>query len=91
MVGYTQLVQHGTSAALRLFKDHFPELKWSTVNDWKKAMVKATKNSGEDSCSRRKETKKRGRPFLLPDNITKDITSYIHALGDAGVVNTWIV
>ena len=38
-------VQHGTSAALGHFKDRFPELKWSTVNDWKEAMVKATKKS----------------------------------------------
>ena len=27
-------VQHGTSAALRHFKDRFPELKLSVVNDW---------------------------------------------------------
>ena len=28
-------ILHGTSAALRYFKTKFPDLKWSTVNDWK--------------------------------------------------------
>ena len=35
-------VQHGMSAALRHFKDRFPELKLSVVNDWKEAMLKAS-------------------------------------------------
>ena len=33
---------HGTSAAIRHFKARFPDLKWTTVNDWKEAMIKAT-------------------------------------------------
>ena len=31
---------HGTSAALHHFKKEFPELKWSTANDWKNAVIK---------------------------------------------------
>ena len=27
-------VQHGTSAALRHYNTDFPNLKWTTVNDW---------------------------------------------------------
>ena len=30
---------HGTSSALCDFKTKFPELKWSTANDWKNAVI----------------------------------------------------
>ena len=32
-------VWNGTSAALKHFKAEFPDLKWSTVNDWKAAII----------------------------------------------------
>ena len=32
-------VLHGTSAAIRHFKSKHPDLKWTTVNDWKKVIV----------------------------------------------------
>ena len=32
-------VLHGPSAALWYFKKDFPTLKWSTVNDWKNAII----------------------------------------------------
>ena len=58
-------------------------------------MVKATKKSvskGQLEKIVALEQKKRGRPSLFPDNITEDITCYIHALRDAwGVVDTSIV
>ena len=37
---------HGTTATIGHFKDCFPQLKW-TVNDWKKAMVVATKKAAK--------------------------------------------
>ena len=36
-------ISHGTSAALRYFKAEFPDLKWSTVNDWKVAIMHLSK------------------------------------------------
>ena len=39
---------HGTSAAIRHFKARFPDLKWTTVNDWKEAMIKATTKAARD-------------------------------------------
>ena len=33
-------VSNGTSATLWHFKTEFPELKWSTVNNWKNAIIK---------------------------------------------------
>ena len=86
---------HGTTAAIRRFKDRFPQLKWTTVNDWKKAMAVATKNavkSGESVKIDKLEEKKRGRPSILSDAVTTDIKRYITTLRDAGgVVNTRIV
>ena len=84
-------VQHGTSAALRYFKDRFPELKWTTVNDWKEA-TKREAAKGELKKPVVLEEKNRGWPSLLSDDVTEDIKCYIHALRDAGrVVNTSIV
>ena len=86
---------HGTSAAIRHFKARFPDLKWTNVNDWKEAMIKATTKAARDGQLEKivvLEEKKRGRPSLLPDSVTADIKCYIRALGDAGgVVNTAIV
>ena len=86
---------HGTSAAIRHFKARFPDLKWTTVNDWKEAMIKATKKAARGGQLEKivlLEEKKRGRPSLLPDLVTGDIKCYIRALRDAGgVVNTAIV
>ena len=86
---------HGTSAAIRHFKARFPDLKWTTVNDWKEAMNKATKKAARDGQLEKivvLEEKKRGRPSLLQDSVTADIKCYIRALRDAGgVVNTAIV
>ena len=88
-------IMHGTTATIRHFKDRFPELKWTTVNDWKKAMMVATKKaakSGNPMQIDKLEEKKRGRPSLLSEDVTSDIKRYIATLRDAGgVVNTRIV
>ena len=88
-------VMHGTTAAIRHFKDRFPQLKWTTVNDWKKAMVVATKkaaNSGKPVQIDTLEEKKRGRPSILSEDVTSDVKRYITSLRDAGgVMNTRIV
>ena len=87
---------HGTSAALRHFKKEFPELKWSTANDWKNAVI----NQKKIGASREKEpaevteleSKNRGRPSTLPEDITKDLIEYVRAIRESGgVVNTAIV
>ena len=58
----------GTSAAIRNFKAYSPNLKWTTVNDWKAAIIKATTKSARDGQPEKivvLEEKKRGRPDLL--------------------------
>ena len=74
---------HGTSAAIRHFKARFPDLKWTTVNDWKEAMIKEAKKAARDGQLEKiivLEEKKRGQPSLLPDSVTADIKCYIRAL-----------
>ena len=86
---------HGTIATIRHFKDCFPQMKWTTVNDWKKAMVVATKKaakSGKAVQIYTLEEKKRGSPSILSEDVTSDIKRYITSLHNAGgVVNTRIV
>ena len=36
-------LQNGTTAALRHFRMNFPDLKWTTVNDWKVAIERKMK------------------------------------------------
>ena len=77
-------------------KDRFADLKWTTVNDRKEAIIRATKKSdcsgGQLKPIEALEGKKRGRPSLLAEDLTEDIKSYIYALREAGgVVNTSIV
>ena len=67
---------HGTSAAIWHFKACFPDLKWTTVKNWRKAMVKATTKPARDAQLEKivvLEEKKRDRPSLLPDSVTADI------------------
>ena len=86
---------HGTTATVRHFKDRFPQLKWTTVKDWKKAMVVATKQaakSGNPVQINKLEEKKRGRPSILFEDVARDIKRYITTMCDAGgVANTRIV
>uniref|UniRef100_A0A1X7UUQ0 DDE-1 domain-containing protein n=1 Tax=Amphimedon queenslandica TaxID=400682 RepID=A0A1X7UUQ0_AMPQE len=88
-------VQHGTSAAVKHFNKDFPNLNWSTVNDWKKSVVSQVKSNhakGKDGRVVELIPKKRGRPSLLSEELTKDLMAYIRALREVGgTVNTAIV
>ena len=87
-------VWNGTSAALRHFKAEFPDLKWSTVNDWKAAIIRKKRVSDAQSDEPVVELvdKKRGRPAMLPEEITREVMEYIRAVRDGGgVVNTAVV
>ena len=69
-------VLHGISAAIRHFKSKHPELKWSTVNDWKKAVIAKTKRNyqtGQVDPITELESKKWGRPAMLSDELSKDL------------------
>ena len=76
----------GTSAAVRHFEKEFPNLKYTTVCEWKNFVEKS------DGTVTTIEGKKRGRPSTLPEDITSHLTKYIYAIRDAGgIINTAIV
>ena len=89
-------VQHGTSGALQHFNDDFPNLKWTTVNDWKVTIIRKIK---QDRARGMKcepvvklEGKKRGRPSTLSEELSKELMSYIRVIREAGgIINTAIV
>ena len=81
---------HGTTAALRHFKTRYPELKYTTICDWRKAVADEEKKTKQPVT--KLTSKKRGRPSMLPDEITVVIVKYINAIRDAGgIINTAIV
>ena len=85
-------LQHGTSAAIRRFKDNFPNLKWSTVNDWKSAIIKKVKQGSSSIHIQELVDDKRGRPPILPESIAKDLRRYVYAVRDrGGVINTAVL
>ena len=84
------VLMHGTTAALRHFKDQYSKLKYTTICEWKRAIA-AEEIKSQQPVTELK-SKKRGRPSMLPDNITTLLMKYIHAIRDAGgIINTAIV
>jgi len=64
-------VSHGTAAAIRHFKDEFPNLKW---NDWKTAITDDMKKAHGEGYFEPITTlggKKTGRPSILSDKLSK--------------------
>ena len=75
---------HGPSAALQYFKKDFPALKWSTVNNWKNAIImqKRIDASWDRQAVDVVELvdKKRGRPSTFPEDIISELMEYIFEL-----------
>ena len=73
----------------------YPDLKWSTVNDWKKAVIAKIKRNyqtGQVDPITELESKKRERPAMWSDELYKDLQLYIKAIRTSGeVVNTAIL
>ena len=88
-------IQHGTSVAIRHFSKEYPQLKWSSVNDWKVSAIKKVKENhraGNDEQVKEIVGKKRGRPSMLSDEMTEKLKIYIIAIREmGGVVNMAIV
>jgi len=62
------------------------------VCEWKNAVAAITRKSHETVMTL--EEKKRGRPSMLPEDVTSHLTKYIHAIrnaGGGGIINTAIV
>jgi len=81
---------NGTSAALRHYAGEFPDLKYTTVCEWRKAISSQQKK--EHKSVTELHGKKRGWPPVFPEEVTTCVMKYIHAVHEAGgVVNTAIV
>ena len=80
-------VLHGTSSAIPHFKSKHPGLKWSTVNDWKKAVIMKIKrnyNTGQVESIIELEGKRQGRPAMLSNELSKDLWLYIEVIRTSG-------
>ena len=78
------------SAALRHYVGKFPDLKYTTICEWKKVISSQQKK--ESKSVTELNSKKRGRPPMFPEEVTTCVMKYIFAVRDAGgVVNTAIV
>ena len=85
-------VSHRTAAVIRHFKDEFPNLKWSTVNDWKTAITDDMKKAHGEGNFEPITTLEGRRPSILSDKLSKQFRMYIHTLRvGTGGVNTQVV
>ena len=81
---------NGTSAALRCYAGEFPNLKYTTVCGWRKAISSQQKKEHESVIE--PHGKKRGWPLTFPEEIVTCVMKYTRAVHEAsGVVNTAIV
>ena len=81
---------NGTSATLRRYAVEFPDLKYTTVCEWRNAISSQQKKERESVT--KLHGKKRGRPPTFPEDVTTCVMKYIRAVREAGgVVNIAIV
>jgi len=81
---------NGPSAAICHYVREFPDLKYTTVCDWRKSI--SAQRWKERETVTELHGKKRGRPPTLPEEMLTYVMKYIHAVHEAGgVINTAIV
>ena len=85
-------VTHGSTAALNHFIAEFPGLKYTTICEWRKAIIDMSGKDPEHKPITELPDQKRGRPSTLPDEILSILKKYIYAVRDAGgIINASIV
>ena len=85
----------GIASAMRYFSARgYASLKESSVCTWKQQYLKEIsylKRQGKDTCVKAIESKKRGRPLMLGEEVDKQVRTYLKAFRENGaVVNTAI-
>ena len=92
--------ENGVASTLRRYVSKYPDLKESTVKTWrnmysqklKKRVRSGTETETGATSIQELPSKKRGRPYLLGENLDKQVQSYLIARRDrGGVVNTAIM
>ena len=87
--------EYGIVAAIRYYSKKYPDLKESSVRTWKNACtseIKKRRRQGHEDISVKKlPERKRGRSFLLGEELEMQVRAYLHALrANGAVVNTAI-
>ena len=77
-------VAHGSTAALNHFIAEIPSLKYTTICEWRKAIIDTSGQDTEHKPITELPVQKRGRPSTLPDEILSILKKYIYAIRDAG-------
>ena len=73
---------HGTSSAIRHFKQDFPNLSESTLRPWVAKYRSDVKKASSGECIQISE--RRGRPLLLPDELDSKLLAFIVTTRTAG-------
>ena len=88
--------EHGVAATVRYYKKRYSQgIKESSVRTWRKAytseVTKRRREGSEDVTVKKLPEKKRGRPFMLGEELEMQVRAYLTALRENGaVVNTAI-
>ena len=84
----------GTANTIRYYAKKYPDLKESSVRTWKNSYLeelKRRKKSNGDLDIKALPEKKRGRPYLIGEELEMQVRAYLRAWRDNGaVVNTAI-
>ena len=85
--------EHGNAAAVRHFKNDFPNIKESTVREFKKRYEKQLQEAKKQNLQpklAKKFSSKTGRPLFL-GKFDLMLQSYIKGMSNRGAVITWSV
>ena len=83
--------EHGVAATVRYYEGKFPQaVKESSVRTWRNAYTleirKRRREGSEDVSVKQLPEKKRGRPFLLGEELEMQVRAYLTALRENGAV-----
>jgi transposase-like protein len=84
--------EEGVASTVRYFANKYPNLKESTVRDWRNAYrydLKKRRSAGDDTAVKELTAKKTGRPLLIGEDLDKQVQAYLNYIrDDGGIVNT---
>ena len=76
--------EHGVAATVRYYRKQYANFKESSVRTWKKTytleMEKRRRQGHEDVSVKKLPEKKRGRPFILGEELEMQVRAYLNAL-----------
>ena len=84
--------EHGVVATVRYYEKRFPGVKKSSVRTWRNVYtseIGKRRREGSEDFTVQKLPEKRGRPFLLGEELEMQVRTYLTALrANGAVVNT---